>query len=153
MSKYKGREFDLKVIEASNTEPTASKACSKLGIRFTTYRKHAQRLNVWKPNQGGKGTKKSLDREYKSIPINEILKGKHPQFQSGKVKQKLFEAGIKENKCEMCGIVKWENDIIVCQLDHINGNRNDHRLENLRILCPNCHSQTNTYRGRNKIIS
>jgi 5-methylcytosine-specific restriction endonuclease McrA len=61
---------------------------------------------------------------------------------------------VKENrleyKCANCGIKEWNNLPLSLQLDHINGVNNDHRLENLRFLCPNCHSQTDTYSGKNK---
>lgn len=55
------------------------------------------------------------------------------------------------SQCEKCGISPtWNGKALVLQLDHINGISDDHRLENLRFLCPNCHSQTATYAGRNK---
>ncbi|HZO94820.1 MAG TPA: HNH endonuclease signature motif containing protein [Candidatus Baltobacteraceae bacterium] len=66
------------------------------------------------------------------------------------VKQHLFAAGLLENVCSVCGLSEWQGKPLVIQLDHINGVRNDHRLENLRMLCPNCHSQTDTFAARNK---
>ena len=53
-------------------------------------------------------------------------------------------------KCEICGISEWNNKKLSLELDHINGVNNDNRIENLRFLCPNCHSQTNTYGSKNK---
>ena len=53
--------------------------------------------------------------------------------------------------CSECGVGEvWNSKSLVLQLDHINGVHNDHRLENLRLLCPNCHSQTDTFCGKNK---
>ena len=52
-------------------------------------------------------------------------------------------------KCQICGISEWMGESLVLEIDHINGISNDHRLENLRILCPNCHSQTPTYKMKN----
>jgi len=52
----------------------------------------------------------------------------------------------------MCGLTEWNNKPISLELDHINGINNDNRLENLRIICPNCHAQTPTYRGRKNVI-
>ena len=66
------------------------------------------------------------------------------------VKRHLIEAGILENVCEVCGLRDWLSRPLVMELDHRNGIRNDHRLENLRMLCPNCHSQTETHGARNK---
>lgn len=100
-------------------------------------------------------TRKTDDRlrklgDKQSIPLSEILAGKHPKVQTNKLKHKLLSEGIFQNTCSVCGISEWLNQPIVCELDHINGNRYDHHLDNLRILCPNCHSQTKTYCGKNK---
>lgn len=65
------------------------------------------------------------------------------------IKRKLLRAGLLQNICEVCGISEWLGKSLSCHIDHINGVRDDHRLENLRTLCPNCHSQTATYGGRN----
>jgi hypothetical protein len=65
------------------------------------------------------------------------------------VKRHLLEAGILENRCSWCGIDEWRGQPISIQIDHINGVRNDNRIENLRMLCPNCHSQTETFAARN----
>ena len=65
------------------------------------------------------------------------------------LKRRLIREEILEYKCAICGINQWLGKEISLQLDHINGINNDHRVENLRFLCPNCHSQTNTYGGRN----
>ena len=66
------------------------------------------------------------------------------------VKRRLIEAGILKNVCEICGLREWLGRPLVMQLDHQNGLRADNRLHNLRMLCPNCHSQTETYGARNK---
>lgn len=68
---------------------------------------------------------------------------------SSRLKSHLFRLGLLKNMCSCCGISEWQGKQLVCQLDHINGISTDNRLENLRILCPNCHSQTDTFSGKN----
>jgi hypothetical protein len=93
---------------------------------------------------------KNYKPDQKKIPLNEIMGGKHPYYQTLKLKKRLLKEGIKENKCDICGITEWNDEEISMQLDHIDGNSHNHILSNLRMVCPNCHSQTNTYCGKNK---
>lgn len=68
------------------------------------------------------------------------------------LKLRLLGAGIKQACCESCGLAEWRGAPIAFQLHHINGNGRDNRLGNLALLCPNCHSQTETWGGRNKRV-
>ena len=131
----------IDVIEANHGSMFA--AGNELGLTRYKFRKLAEAHGLWKPNQSGKGMskKKSTGKYF----LADILEGKHPQYGTNHLKVRLIEEGIKENKCESCGITDWNGRDIVCELDHINGDSSDHRLDNLRILCPNCHSQTETY--------
>ena len=67
----------------------------------------------------------------------------------GHLKQRLLRLGLKDGTCERCGLDEWHDGPLSMALHHINGDRLDNRLENLELLCPNCHSQTSTYSGRN----
>ncbi|HPN54881.1 MAG TPA: HNH endonuclease signature motif containing protein [Candidatus Moranbacteria bacterium] len=94
-------------------------------------------------NKGNRGNGKPR------IALKDILK-KNNYFQSYKLKKRLFAANLKPQHCEECGWNKKSEDgRLPLELDHINGDSRDNRIENLRILCPNCHSLKPTHRGKN----
>ena len=64
--------------------------------------------------------------------------------------KKTYLLHIHGNQCQKCGITEWNNKPIVMELEHIDGNSDNNSLENLTLLCPNCHSQTPTYKNRNQ---
>lgn len=63
---------------------------------------------------------------------------------------KMLKENVKEYKCEICGISEWNNKYIKLQIHHINGNHYDNDINNIQFLCPNCHSQTDTFCGKNR---
>ena len=80
------------------------------------------------------------------MPIAELLRRGVSRYN---IKLRLLRNGLLPNTCAHCGLAEWRGKPLSLHIDHINGVKNDHRLENLRMLCPNCHSQTETYGGRN----
>lgn len=140
---------DFKIaIETSNS---MSEASQKMNLSFSTFKKWAKKYNLYSPNRGRRGFTKERGRESKNkIPLSEILV-ENSTYSRGRLKNRLISERKLENKCAICGLTEWNNKLIVLHLDHINGINNDNRLENLRLLCPNCHSQTLTYcRNKNK---
>jgi DNA-binding CsgD family transcriptional regulator len=81
------------------------------------------------------------------IPIEELLI-KGPRRQRGHLKSRLLREGLKRNRCEICGLSEWRGRPLGLELHHVNGDGNDNRLENLMLLCGNCHSQTDNWGGR-----
>jgi hypothetical protein len=66
----------------------------------------------------------------------------------GTIKRCLIRAGLKDGRCEECGLSQWRGRHLSMALHHVNGDNRDNRLENLLLLCPNCHSQTDNFAGR-----
>ena len=86
-------------------------------------------------------------------PLEEVLIEKST-YSRQHVKRRLFKEGLKEPVCEMCGQDEmWHGRPMGMIIDHINGVRDDHRLENLRIVCPNCASTLDTHCGRKNRVS
>lgn len=90
-------------------------------------------------------------RKRQPTPIDQILV-ENGRFTSKYVKDRIIADGIKPYVCEICGIDEYNDKPITLQLHHCNGVYNDHRIENLQILCPNCHSQTDNYAGKNRSL-
>lgn len=83
--------------------------------------------------------------------LDEILIENSTYKNISRLKERLIKEKRLEYKCAICGnIGEWNGKRLTLQLDHINGKHNDHRIFNLRFLCPNCHSQTENFSGKNK---
>ena len=81
------------------------------------------------------------------LPDEQVFVANAPHIHGTTLARRLVEKGVPY-ECKLCGISAWRGQALVLHLDHINGVNNDNRRENLRLLCPNCHSQTPTYCNR-----
>jgi Zn finger protein HypA/HybF involved in hydrogenase expression len=152
--KKKWTQDDLR--HAVDNSKSIRQVISRLGLveaggNYTQVKLWIQKLNINTDHFTGRGwNTQGLFLKRNKVLLKDILKENTP-FQSHKLKLKLFEAGLKEKKCEICSWNKISQDgRVPLELDHINGDHTDNRIENLRILCPNCHSLQPTHRGRNK---
>lgn len=137
-------------IKVCHDSTTAAEAARKLNLHFNTFKKYAIKFNCYFTNPSHKGIK--IGPKKTRILTSDILAGKYPDYHTFKLKKRLFAEGIKEDKCERCGwSEKRPGDLYSpCELHHIDGNSRNHLLENLIILCPNCHSLTDNYRSKNR---
>lgn len=145
---------DQEFIGICNKSISMRGACSKIGMKFSTFIRKAKKLNCYNPNQNwNKGKNVLTDERVKSkyvdslFCINSLARREY-------IKRLIVSTNLLDYKCFECGLEKiWNNKIISLHLDHINGIRNDNRIENLRFLCPNCHSQTETYCSKEKSLT
>jgi 5-methylcytosine-specific restriction endonuclease McrA len=128
-------------IEACKNNLSMAKAASALGLHFNTFKKYALEYNCYKPNQAGRGIKKDI-----KLRIHKI----EDYATRASVRKRIIKENLLPYECNECGIKEWKGKALSLHLDHINGMNGDNRIENLRFLCPNCHSLTETYTGKNK---
>lgn len=124
--------------EGSNSK-TLRKKLDLFGIDYSHFTRQGWNVGLkFKPR-----ISKSLD----------LILTENSTYQSYKLLKRLIIEGKKEKECACCGSIKWNGREIPLELHHINGNRTDNRLENLQVLCPNCHALTDNYRGKkNQIV-
>lgn len=149
--KYTESEF----IHAVATSLSIADVCRTLGLKpvggnYKTIHSKVKKYNLDISHFTGSGW--NVGDNYRPImpprPMEELLVISDNPMKSHALKRRLLNSEIKEAKCERCDRDKWMNMPIPLELHHINGNHCDNRLDNLLILCANCHAQTNNYRGR-----
>ena len=119
------------------------------GANYRAFDILKKRWNVDTSHFLGKACWKNQTKiSYNKIPLKDILT-QNSTYQSNKLRKRLIKENIFEEKCNNCNNSEWLSNKIPLELEHKNGNKFDNRLENLELLCPNCHALTDTYRGKN----
>ncbi|AWD90574.1 HNH endonuclease [Erwinia phage Cronus] len=133
------------ILELISKHTSISKMCVILNCNNDTLKRLLRKWGiVYAGNPGSKGCGSPLKKSAKDFLF------KNSSISSFKLKNRLFEEGLKERKCEICGITEWMGQPAPLELDHIDGEHYNNEFENLRILCSNCHALTPTNSGKNR---
>ena len=149
-------DFEKEVIKLLPHSNSMSHLCKNLGLRAVDgyYTKILKIIKKYNLSTSHFGTLKQINRnarnKYTAMADDEFFV-KGIKRSSTSIIKRLINNGYKEYKCEnkMCGIETWHGKKITLQVHHINGDHLDNRIENLQLLCPNCHSQTENYSKHN----
>lgn len=149
--KYTDEQF----IEAVSGCKTIKGTLEKLGLQMSggnyySFYKTLRRLNVTIDHFDGWSGKCPAAPFVKS-KLDDILIKNSSYSSTHHLKHRLYKENLLKEECSICGIKNWQGALLSLHLDHINGEHTDNRIENLRILCPNCHSQTSTFSGKKLI--
>lgn len=144
---------------AARESYSAAETCRKLNLpdksgAITRLKRHIIKNNIdishWTGQLWSKGKTSLDDNRIRNDKSNQDIFIENSNASPVYVRKLILKKNLLEYKCQICRMdPSWNGKELNFQLDHINGQRNDHRLENLRWLCPNCHSQTDTYGGKN----
>lgn len=149
--KRRPEEFE----QAAKHSNSLAGMCRALGLKpsggnYRLMHNAIAKYNINTDHFTGQGWNKGLKfKPSVGIELKDVLVPNSP-YQSYKLKKRLLSEGIKKHICESCGLTEWQDHIIPLELHHINGDNRDNRLENLMLLCPNCHALTECYRGKKK---
>ena len=127
-------------ISICNSCKTKQEAYHKLNMHRNTFEKYLSMYNYVFPD--------ALKKDKKKYDLQDILDGKYPGYSTSHLHDRLLKEGLKERRCECCGNTEWMGHPIVLELHHIDGDHNNNKLENLQMLCPNCHSITDNFKSK-----
>ena len=131
-------------------------ALRKLGLapaggNYESIKKSIVKFGLDTSHFTGQGHLRGRTHDYSKRPLHEILKqGKLEN--THRLRRRILVAGLKSQCCEHCGLSDWLGKPIPLELHHVDGDRTNNLLSNLRLVCPNCHALTDNYRGKNKKV-
>lgn len=148
-TKYELENFS-KVVQESIS---VAGVCRKLGLvpiggNYSTIKWHIKKYNLDISHFTGQGWNKGLKVTCNPGITDEQFFQENTSHSGYAIKRRLFK--YRQKSCEFCGLNNWLDQDLSLEVDHIDGDKFNNKLSNLRILCPNCHAQTDTYRGRSK---
>ncbi|WP_141759167.1 HNH endonuclease, partial [Corynebacterium sp. HMSC065A05] len=141
------------LTEAVNCSKNMKEVLERMGLRaaggnFKQLKKYANEFGIELPKADPRD--KLQAAHFKNVTPDELVFCEDSTFSNRKAIKRRLRARGYPDRCALCGLgTTWNGQPITLQLDHINGRSNDNRIENLRLLCPNCHAQTETFRGYN----
>lgn len=138
------KETKVDILKAVENTKSMQAAAKYLGMCYGSFRRLAQHYGIFDPNPSGKGIYKP--KIFKAE--KDVFKKFDYNVSRFTIKNWLLRE--RNYRCEGCGLSEWRKEHLVLELEHINGDRRDNRKENLQLLCPNCHSQTETFRNRKR---
>lgn len=140
--------------QAIQDNQTIAGVARQLGLstspgNYRSIHRHVERLNLDTTHMLGQAHLRGKQHKHRGFRELESILVERSHYSSGALKKRLIKNGLIPDVCALCGQVPyWNGKPLTLQLDHINGNYLDNRLENLQILCPNCHTQTDTFTSR-----
>ena len=151
----KPRKWDLadlpEIVKQSHSVRQVIQALGLVpaGGNYEQVQKYILQLNLDTSHFTGQGHLRGKTHTYTRRPLSDYTEKGVP-IQSHKLKLRLIADGVFQPRCNNCGGTHWMGQDIPLELEHKDGNHHNNSLDNLELLCPNCHAQTSTYRGKNK---
>lgn len=135
--------LESEILAAQTISKTEAEAARKLGVSFMTYRKYAKMYGMYGriANMAGKGINKPVQNEDAGkYPLNQILEGKFPNYDTGRLKTRLIRSKRIECKCNKCGFNEQRlgDNKVPLLLNYIDGNPKNKLRDNIELLCYNC---------------
>ena len=149
MKKYTKEQFIEAVMNSTSMRRTLQKlGVAPFGGNYATARKHLKQLNLDTSHWLGRGWARGKKLDYLIKPIEDYYSGTRG-ISTYKLKNRLLRDRILTHRCMKCNSIEWFDKPIPLELHHIDGNSKNNSLDNLQLLCPNCHTLTPNYRSKN----
>lgn len=150
--KYTDQQFiDAVAKSFSIREALKTLGLAPAGGSYKIFHNRVKQLNISTKHFTGQSyLKGKIHHGHIKTPLDLVLIKESPYLNSCNLKKRLIKEELLVNECNRCKIKEWQDEPLSLHLDHIDGDNTNNQISNLRLLCPNCHSQTPTYCGRNK---